>query len=151
MPVKGMGPVRSKLKATFEKIANEMTEQTVTEILIVGGGYADALTPVDLGTLVNSRFRRVQKIGDGWSGQYGYTAEYAGWVHNMPGTLRGKPRDSVDSFNTKEGKTGFASDSGNFWDSALGPGQGEPQWLVKGFERDGLDDIKAVIKRNMQL
>lgn len=151
MPVKNMGPVRSKLKATFEKIANEMTEQTVTAVLIIGGGHADALTPVELGTLVNSRFRHVQKTADGWSGQYGYTAEYAGWVHNMPGTLRGKPRSSVESFKTGKGTVAFAGDTGNFWDSALGPGKGEPQWLVKGFERDGLDDIKAVIKKSMQL
>lgn len=151
MPVKNMGPVRSKLKATFEKLAGPMTEQTITEILIIGGGYADALTPVDLGTLLNSRFRIVEKVQGGYQGRYGYTTEYAMWVHNMPGTLRGQPRDSVESFNTKKGTTAFASNSGNFWDSPSGPGKGEPQWLTKGFERDGLADIKAAIIRNMKV
>lgn len=151
MPVKNMGPVRRKLQAVFENIAEGMTEKTVTEILIIGGGYADALTPVDLGTLVNSRFRKTWKTEDGWGGSYGYTAEYAMWVHDMPGTLRGKPRSSVDAFSTGDGRIAFESNSGNFWDSALGPGKGEPQWLTKGFERDGLDDIKAAIIRNMKL
>lgn len=143
--------MRSNLAKIFADIAGPMTEKTITEVLIIGGGYADAITPVDIGTLLNSRFRIVEKTTDGYQGRYGYTAEYALWVHNLPGALRGKPRSSVKAFNTASGSTGFASESGNFWDSPSGPGKGEPQWLTKGFERDGLADIKAAIIRNMKV
>lgn len=153
MPVKNMGPVRSKLKAVFENIAQEMTEATVTEILIIGGGYADALTPMDLGTLVNSRYRVVEKAADGWTGRYGYTAKYAAAVHGMSGKLKGQPRadfgrtSNRSEFGPKISEAfGGGSQTGNYWDPS-----GEPQWLVKGFERDGLADIKDAIVRNMKL
>ncbi len=158
MPVKNMGPVRSKLKAVFEEITGPMTEKCLTTILIIGGGYADALTPMDLGTLVNSRFRLVEKVDGGWQGRYGYTAEYAKWVHEMPGTLRGQPRahfgvtSNRSEFGPKMSQAfGGGSETGNYWDSSLGSGKGEPQWLTKGFERDGLVDIKAAILQEMKL
>lgn len=153
MPVKNMGPVRSKLKATFEEIAGPMTEECITTVLIIGGGYADALTPIDLGTLVNSRFRSVKKVGDGWHGQYGYTAKYAAAVHDMSGKLKGQPREDFgmtsnrSEFGPKMPEAfGGGSHTGNYWDP-----MGEPQWLTKGFERDGLAEIKDAIKREMQL
>lgn len=141
-----MSAVRSQLAATFEKITGPMTEKCITTVLIIGGGYADTMTPVDLGNLVNSRFRRVEKTADGWTGRYGYTADYAAAVHALSAKLKGQPRSSVKSFNTKSGATAFASQSGNFWDP-----MGEPQWLTKGFEREGLADIKAAIVREMKL
>lgn len=131
MPVRGVDKVRSKLASTFEKIKGPMTEETIVEVLIIGGSYSDRLTPMELGTLVGSRFREVRRGANGWAGRYGYTAKYAAAVHEKPGTLAGEPR---------------ASGRGKYWDP-----DGEPQWLVKGFERDGLQDIRAAIKRNMQL
>ena len=59
MPTKGLEEVRRNLKATFEEISGPMTEKCITEVLIVGGGYADLLTPVAFSTLINSRFRKV--------------------------------------------------------------------------------------------
>lgn len=153
MPAKGMGPVRSRLRAIFEEIAGPMTEKCITEIMIIGGGYADSMTPVDLGTLVNSRFRVVEKKAGGWSGRYGYTAAYAAAVHGMSGKLKGQPREDFgrtsnrSEFGPKQSHAfGGGSGSGNYWDPT-----GEPQWLTKGFERDGLEDIKAAIVRNMTI
>lgn len=146
MPVKGMNVVRSALQDTFAKIAGPMTERAITNALIIGGGYADVMTPVDLGFLVNSRFRKVEKSGEGWTGRYGYTARYAAAVHSLSAKLKGQPRAGVASFNTRAGTTAFASSTGNFWDP-----DAEPQWLTKGFERDGLEEIKASIKRDMEL
>lgn len=158
MPAKGMSAVRSKLAATFGKITGPMTENCITTVLIIGGDYADTLTPVDLGTLVNSRFRRVEKTSSGWKGLYGYTASYAAAVHEMPGTLRGQPRahfgvtSNRSEFGPKMSQAfGGGSETGNYWDSSLGSGKGEPQWLTKGFERDGLADIKAAILQEMKL
>lgn len=139
MPARGMNTVRSKLAQIFEDIAGPMTEETITNVLIVGGGYADALTPMAIGTLVNSRFREIERNANGWTGRYGYTAKYAAAVHEAPGTLKGTdtPR--------------YPASLGNVWDGALGPNGAEPGFLTKGFERDGLEDIKAVIKKSMQL
>ena len=139
MPAKGVNRVRSALKETFDRIGGPMTEQAVTNALIIGGGHADALTPMALGFLINSRFRRVEKSGDGWTGRYGYTAVYAAAVHDAPGTLKGT--------NTPRNPTSL----GNVWDGPNGPNSAEPEFLVKGFERDGLEEIKASIKRDMQL
>lgn len=139
MPVKGMSAVRSKLTDTFEKIAGPMTENCITTVLIIGGGYADVLTPMALGTLVNSRFRKVERTGDGWMGTYGYTAAYAAAVHEKPGTLKGT--------NTPRSPATL----GNVWDGSGGANSAEPHFLTKGFERDGLAEIKDAINREMQL
>lgn len=145
MPIRGIDQVRENLKKTFADITGPMTEKTITEILIIGGGLADSMTPIDLGNLVNSRYRIVHPSKTGWTGRYGYTASYAAAVHALSAKLKGQPRSSVASFNTKSGATAFAGKTGNFWDP-----DGEPQWLEKGFEMS-MDDIKAAIKRNMQL
>lgn len=139
MPAKGMSAVRSKLAATFEKITGPMTESCITTVLIIGGGYADALTPMALGTLVNSRFRRVERTADGWTGRYGYTAAYASAVHEKPGTLKGT--------NTPRSPATL----GNVWDGSMGSNGAEPGFLTKGFERDALADIKAAIVQEMKL
>lgn len=139
MPAKNVNAVRSKLAATFDKITGPMTENCITTVLIIGGGYADILTPRALGTLVNSRFRKVERSGDGWSGRYGYTAAYASAVHEKPGTLKGT--------NTPRSPATL----GNIWDGAGGPNSAEPGFLIKGFERDGLAKIKDAIEREMKL
>lgn len=123
-----------------------MVEKALTEALIIAGGYADSLTPIDLGTLINSRYRIVRKeAGDHWVGRYGYTAAYAAAVHAREGKLKTTPP-------TPRSTHGFISGSGkgNFWDGALGPGQAEPQWLEKGFE-ESIPDIYAAMKRNLKV
>lgn len=132
MPIRGVDQVRQNLKRVFDDIKGPMTEKTITEILIIGGGLADVLTPQDLGNLVRSRFRLVHPTKDGWHGRYGYMASYAAAVHSFSGKLKGQPRSR-------------AADAGNYWDP-----EGEPQWLEKGFEQS-LGDIKAAIVRNMKL
>ena len=145
MPIRGAEKVRANMAAVFKKIKGPMTENTLTEVLIIGGGYADAMTPVDLGTLINSRFREVRQTGNKWVARYGYTASYAAAVHALSAKLKGQPR--ADFGMTRAGQAfGGGSKTGNYWDP-----DAEPQWLEKGFERDGLADIKAAIERNMKL
>lgn len=145
MPIKGADKVKRNMRATFEKIAGPMTERCLTVVLITGGAYADTMTPVDTGNLVNSRFRAVEKTPNGWAGRYGYTASYAAAVHALDAKLKGQPRSSVESFNTKKG-VAFESSQGNFWDPS-----GEPHWLKKAFEEDAKADIAAAIAREMKL
>ncbi|CNI69166.1 Uncharacterised protein [Yersinia frederiksenii] len=142
MPVKGLDEVRKNVNKLFAKISGPVTEDVVTEILITGLAYASAITPRDTALLVNSQFKILTKIDSGWLGKVGFVAEYADFVHEASGKLKGQPRSSVKSFETSSGKTAFASNEGNFWDP-----YGEPQFLKKGFERDGKEEIKNIIIR----
>ncbi|MCZ2496435.1 hypothetical protein GN316_06680 [Xylophilus sp. Kf1] len=50
--------------------------------LVLGASEASVLTPIDTSTLLNSQYRDVQIKGDKIVGTVGYTAEYAGVVHD---------------------------------------------------------------------
>lgn len=141
------GNVRKNLKALTQKIVGPMSEKTITQALVVGGMYADLLTPVDTGNLLRSKFRRVTQQGTSgnWVGQYGYTAAYAAAVHGMSGKLKGQPRAHFGK--TRAGVSfGGGTGNGNYWDP-----KGEPEFLTKGFERDGLEAIKMIIKKGMSV
>ncbi len=146
MPVKGRKQVNQNVKALLAKITGPVTEQTVTAVLITGQAYAAAITPRDTSFLVNTQYRRIEKKPGKTIGMSGYGADYALYVNDAPGTLKGKPRSGVKSFETKNGKTGFASNSGNFWDP-----HAEPDFLKKGFQRDGLSEIKNLIRDGYKL
>lgn len=137
--------VRKNLKALTEKIVGPKMQYTVTQCLVVGGMYADLITPIDTGNLLRSRFREVKQEGNGWVGQYGYTAAYAAAVHGMSGKLKGQPRAHFGK--TRAGaEFGGGTGVGNYWDP-----KGEPEFLTKGFERDGLAAIRLVIKKGMSV
>lgn len=145
MPAKGISQVRRKLQSTFERIRGPMSERTVAEVLAIGGGYAALLTPVDTSNLINSRYEHVVRGRDGVHGVVGFTADYALAVHEASGKLDGQPRG--DFGTTRAGASfGGGTGTGSYWDP-----DAEPQFLLKGFERDGKQDIQAAIKRGMQL
>lgn len=131
MPIKGLGAAKKLLSSTVNRIRGRLSEQTVTEICIIGAGYASVLTPVDTSTLINSQFRRIEHRVTGVYGLVGYTAAYAAAVNAAKGTLAGQPRPG---------------NRGTYW----APG-GEPDFLKKGFERDGKADIEAAVRRGMKL
>lgn len=131
MPVKGIDQVKRKYDAMIGKITGQLSERTVTQVLIIGQGHAHTMTPVDTSNLVNSQYRRVTPTDSGVIGMVGYTANYASAVHWAAGTLKGKPRP--------DGK-------GVYW----GP-DGEPQFLRKGFEENGKAEIQQAIKRGMKI
>lgn len=142
MPIRGGNKVRRNMRQTLRQIANDLTPTVVKEVLIIGEGYAAVLTPIDTSNLINSGFRTVTNTATGIVGVVGYTADYAAYVHEASGKLKGEPRSSVASFSARDGRTGFASNKGSFWDP-----DAEPQFLTKGFERDGLGEIKAHIRQ----
>lgn len=131
MPIKGLGAAKKLLSSTVNRIRGRLSEQTVAEICIIGAGYASTLTPVDTSTLINSQFRRIEHRVTGVYGLVGYTAAYAAAVNAAKGTLAGQPRPG---------------NRGTYW----APG-GEPDFLRKGFERDGKADIEAAVRRGMKL
>lgn len=57
--------------------------RAMTQALISIGAEASVLTPIgDSTNLLNSQFRRVEKVGDAIVGTLGYTAHYALPVHD---------------------------------------------------------------------
>ena len=137
--------VRKALRNLMDDITGPKSEKVITQALIVGGTYADLLTPIDTGNLLRSRFREVVKSGNGWVGRYGYTAAYAAAVHGMSGKLDGQPRGHFGK--TKAGQEfGGGTGKGNYWDP-----NAEPEFLTKGFERDGLEKIRQIIIKGMSV
>lgn len=55
---------------------------TMQKILILGGSHASLFTPVDTSTLLNSAYRKVDVTDSVIKGTYGYTANYAKYVHD---------------------------------------------------------------------
>ena len=88
------------------------------------------LTPIDTSTLINSQFDTVEVNGTRITGKVGYSANYAMYVHNASGKLKGRPR---------------SNGNGAYWS----PG-GEPQFLTKGAKRTK-DLVDNVIKKEMKL
>lgn len=131
MPIKGLDAAKKQTEQIVGRITGVMSERTVTEVLIIGQGYASTLTPVDTSTLINSQFRRVENGPNGVRGMVGYTAAYAAAVNAAKGTLAGQPRPG---------------NHGTYWAP-----DGEPDFLRKGFERDGKADIEAAVRRGMKL
>lgn len=54
----------------------------MTAALMLGAQEASTLTPIDLSTLLNSQYKRVEVDGEHIRGQVGYTASYAAPVHD---------------------------------------------------------------------
>ena len=123
MPVTGIDSVNKEIGMLVGRLSGELTRKTITEVLITGQNYAVLLTPVDTSNLINSRFTQIINNADGtFTGRVGYTAAYADYVHKGL-SKTGQPL--------------------NFQK----PGS-EAEFLRKGFERDGADEIKQIIKRN---
>lgn len=145
MPTKGLKRARLDTELIVGKITGAMTEAAVTAACIIGQGAASLMTPVDLSTLINSQYRKVEKVGDNWQGRVGYTAAYAAAVHNSSGKLKGQPREHFGK--TRAGvEFGGGSGSGKYWD----PVGAEPKFLTKGFEQN-MEAIKAVIKEEYKV
>ncbi len=102
--------------------------RAMTQALVLGTSESAAVTPRHTGNLLNSMYRNVSGDGSKVVGSAGYTAEYAMYVHEASGKLKGLPRP-------KEG----GRDQGVFW----GP-SGQPEFLRIGFER-AEPNIRAVV------
>jgi hypothetical protein len=131
MPSRGVNAVRRNIKLTIGHITGPMAKRAITEALIIGGGAADVMTPVDTSFLINSRYRVVTQGRSGWNGRFGYAAKYAADVHEKPGTNVGK-NTQRDPSNPSRGV---------MWAPA-----GEPEFLKKGFEQSKALISKAVLR-----
>jgi hypothetical protein len=126
MSVTGLDEVTTKLKAKLNALRGEQSQNAVITLLQVGAANAASLTPIDSSTLINSQHYRTWEAPEGVVGAVFYEAPYAKWVHEMPGVLKGQPRNHF-------GKTGAGmefgggTETGRYWDP-----DAEPQFLKKG-------------------
>lgn len=125
MPVSGLSQCIVKSNRLKLEIADKRAARAATAGAIVGQAYSQMLTPVDTSFLINSQFRKLEKLGTMWRATVGYTAAYALAVHERSGIGKGLPR-----------KNG----NGNYWDP-----DAEPEFLVKGFELHKTE-IDAAVK-----
>ena len=136
MPIKGVERVRERLKQELKEITDKKTHEVLWRVGMLAGGFAANMTPVDTGFLINSQFQYIGNTAEGMQLRLGYTARYAEWVHNMPGKLKGQPREHFGK--TREGAGfGGGTGKGNYWDP-----NAEPEFLRKAFEDpNNADDI----------
>ncbi|MDN0618258.1 HK97 gp10 family phage protein [Escherichia coli] len=119
-----------KHKAVIEKIKRQLREEikeiskdaatAAYEIAITAEAYAVSDTPRDTGALINGYYVNVEENPDGAHATVGNTERYAYWVHEMPGTLKGQPREHFGK--TREGIAfGGGTGRGNYWDPDADP------------------------------
>ena len=135
MPVSGINQAKKNYTNLVKEVARRKNPQVMQQVLEIGATNAALITPVDTSFLINSQYKRQFFSGDNLFGQVGYTANYARNVSEASGKLKGQPR----------AKRGGKS-QGNYWDP-----NGEPDFLRKGFERDGMQAIKDVIINGLKL
>lgn len=128
--MEGFDEINQRFKDLMRQAKVSRTEAAVTECAIKANEYAAAMTPIATSTLINSQYRNAVVTATGVEGEFGYTAEYAGYVHGAPGTLLGT--------NTPR----FPESDGIVW----GPG-GEPGFLDKGVREMMDNDFQDIIRK----
>lgn len=76
---------RARVRNNLPQFIDRQTrrgERAVLGALILGAAEASTLTPIDTSTLINSQFRKVDRLGPRILGTVGYTADYALAVHD---------------------------------------------------------------------
>ncbi|EGJ9164661.1 HK97 gp10 family phage protein [Escherichia coli] len=122
---------RDAATAAYE-IANEVLNTAVMD------------TPKDTGTLANGYYITIDENADGAHATVGNTARYAFWVHEMPGTLKGQPREHFGK--TREGVAfGGGTGKGKYWDP-----DAYPKFLERALEEhhsEYMDIARKYLKR----
>lgn len=138
--VTGLDKAQRKLQGVMDDVAGARSEKFVTLSAKGVEARTAPYVPIDTGELVNSAYTQTTKTWRGWTSVFGYAAVYGKWVHEMPGTLKGQPREHFGK--TRKGKKfGGGTQKGNYWDP-----DGEPQFLAKGVEEFIAEDLDAFIE-----
>lgn len=128
--IKGIKAAQRRLDAVVEDVRTRKAVRAIKSAMFIIGAESALMTPMDTGTLVNSQFQETMINGTRITGRIGYSANYAVYVHNASGIMKGLPRPN---------------NRGNYWDPS-----GEPEFLTKAAERTRrqVDDI---IRKEMKL
>lgn len=131
--VEGVDEANRAIADELKKVG-QLSRRFVTKAAISIEANTMPYVPVDTSTLLNSSYREVTQKGPGFEGKMGYGVDYAGYVHDAPGTLKGTntPRDPK-----QPGR-------GNFWDPT-----GEPDFLTKGVQDFVEHDLDKILRDEM--
>lgn len=142
--VKGISQAKKHLNDVINDVTGRKAVRAIQSAMILIGARAAYYTPVDTSTLLNSQFREIVANGVLITGRIGYSANYAAYVHEMSGKLKGLPR--ADFGKTRAGESfGGGTGKGNYWDP-----HAEPRFLTKGAEEER-DTIDAVMRKELSL
>ncbi|MFG6089879.1 HK97 gp10 family phage protein [Enterobacter soli] len=142
--VKGISQAKKHLNDVINDVKGRKVIRALQSAMILIGARAAYYTPIDTSTLINSQFREIDTGGVLITGRIGYSANYAAYVHEMPGKLKGQPRAHFGT--TRSGKQfGGGTEKGNYWDP-----HGEPQFLTKGANEER-DSVDAVMRKELSL
>ncbi|EPU1130248.1 TPA: HK97 gp10 family phage protein [Klebsiella oxytoca] len=131
--IRGIEQAKRNLDRIIGDIQGRKVVRAIKSALLIVAPEAARMTPVAAtSNLINSQFQEMMVNGTRITGRVGYSANYAVYVHEAKGTLKGKPRPASQG-------------GGNYWDP-----HGEPQFLKKGFDEER-DAITAVIKKELSL
>lgn len=128
--VKGVNQAKQKLDALLGEVQGRKVGRAIKSALFIIGADAATMTPIDTSYLVNSQYQELLVNGTRVTGRVGYSANYAVYVHEASGKLKGRPR---------------ANGSGNYWDPS-----GEPKFLEKAF-KDNSEKVAAIIRKELSL
>jgi hypothetical protein len=128
--IKGIKAAQRRLDAVVEDVRTRKAVRAIKSAMFIIGAESALMTPMNTGTLVNSQFQETMINGTRITGRIGYSSNYAVYVHNASGIMKGLPRPN---------------NRGNYWDPS-----GEPKFLTKAAERTRrqVDDI---IRKEMKL
>lgn len=150
--VRGIQQAQESLRQIIDDIQGRKVVRAIQSALVIVGAQAAIYTPVDTSTLLNSQFREIMVNGTRITGRVGYSANYAAYVHAMPGKLKGQPRthfgktSNRSEFGPQKPKEfGGGTGTGNYWDP-----HGEPQFLTKA-GKETRDQIDAVMRKELSL
>ncbi|EIX9050914.1 HK97 gp10 family phage protein [Klebsiella oxytoca] len=130
--IRGIEQAKRNLDRIIGDVQGRKVVRAIKSALLIVAPEAARMTPVAISNLINSQFQEVMVNGTRITGRVGYSANYAVYVHEAKGTLKGKPRPASQG-------------GGNYWDPS-----GEPQFLKKAGD-ETRSAVDAAIKKELSL
>ncbi len=128
--IKGIKEAQRRLDAVVEDVRTRKAVRAIKSAVMIIANEAALMTPVNIGNLINSQYQETMINGTRITGRIGYSANYAVYVHNASGIMKGLPRPK---------------NRGNYWDPA-----GEPKFLTKAADKTRRQ-VDEIIRKEMML
>jgi hypothetical protein len=131
--IRGIEEAKRNLERIIGDIQGRKVVRAIKSALLIVAPEAARMTPVAAtSNLINSQFQEMMLNGTLITGRVGYSANYAAYVHEAKGTLKGKPRPASQG-------------GGNYWDPS-----GEPQFLKKAGD-ETRNAVDAVMRKELSV
>ncbi|AXF76054.1 HK97 gp10 family phage protein [Erwinia tracheiphila] len=131
--VRGIQQAKRNLDKVVDDIQGRKAVRAIVSAFSIIGPLSAVRTPVGkTSVLINSLFQNITTDGARITGRIGYSANYALYVHEASGVLKGKSRPASQG-------------GGRYWDPS-----GEPNFLSRA-AKETRDQVDAVIRKEMLL